>query len=304
MTIQAQTYLDPSLRIDLRVNDLLSKMTVEEKIGQMMQVDVSGVTGKMNDIINYGFGSILSGGDSDPGTGSDPLSYRTLHDTLQNYALKNRLHIPMIYGIDAVHGHSNVVGATIFPHNIGLGCTRDSALIEKAARITAIEMSATGIRWNFAPMIGVPQNERWGRFYEGFGETPEMAQLGAIQVKGLQGDSLSGQTSVLACAKHFLGDGGTANGIDQGNVVADETIIRKTHLPAYLTALKYQTGSIMVSFSSINGEKMHGNKYWLTDVLKTELGFKGFLVSDWAAIDQLGPDFTSDVEKSINAGLD
>ncbi len=302
--MNAQIYLDPNATVEQRVNDLLSKMTVDEKIGQMMQPDISALTGKLNDIPLYGFGSILSGGDSDPGTGSSALNYRSLHDTLQKYSLQSRLKIPMIYGIDAVHGHSNVVGATIFPHNIGLGCTRDSALIEKAAHVTAVEMSATGIRWNFAPMIGVPQDERWGRFYEGFGETPELAQLGAVQVKGLQLDSLSDSTSVLACAKHFLGDGGTQNGIDQGNVIADEATVRKIHLPSYLTALKYQTGSIMVSFSSINGLKMHGSKHWLTDVLKTELGFKGFLVSDWGGVDQLGADYTNAVEMSINAGMD
>lgn len=282
----------------------MSRMTLDEKIGQMMQADLSAISGKLDDITIYRLGSILSGGDADPAAGNSAMSWRAIHDTVQSHALKTLLKIPMIYGIDAVHGHSNVYGATIFPHNIGLGCTRDSALIRHAARVTAEEMAATGIRWNFGPMVGAPRDIRWGRTYEGFGETPELARLGAVQVLGLQGDSLNSPTSVLACSKHFLADGGTAGGVDQGNTVGDEATIRNIHLPGYISSLQYGVGSIMVSFSSINGEKMHGSKHWLTDVLKTELGFKGFLVSDWAAIDQLGADYTHDVETSINAGID
>jgi len=302
--LQAQDYINPSLPLHQRVADLLGRMTLDEKIGQMMQVDLSALRGRMSDVSAYGFGSVLSGGDSDPPTGNSALSWSTTCNSVQSHALATRLKIPVIYGIDAVHGHSNVYGATIFPHNIDLGCTRDPALIEQAARITAVEMAATGIRWNFAPMIGVPRDIRWGRTYEGFGETPELAQLGSVQVRGLQGESLSSPTSVLACAKHFLADGGTQDGKNAGNAVGDETLIRKIHLPGYLSALKYGVGSIMVSYSSINGEKMHGSKHWLTDVLKGELGFGGFLVSDWGGIDQLGPDYTQDVERSINAGID
>ena len=186
--------------------------------------------------------------------------------------------IPLIYGIDAVHGHNNIDGAVIFPHNIGLGATRSPQLVEAAARVTAEEMSGTGINWAFAPCIAVAQNPRWGRTYESFGQSPELAELLApAAVRGLQGKNLADPTSVVACAKHFLGDGGTTNGKDQGNTEIDEATLRKIHLPGYVAAIKAGVGSIMVSYSSWNGQKMHGNKHLLTDVLKGELGFQGFL---------------------------
>ena len=221
-------------------------------------------------------------------------------------ALKTRLKIPLIYGIDAVHGHNNIDGAVIFPHHVGMGATHDPALITRAEQVTAAEVAGTGIRWAFAPCIAVPQDERWGRTYEGYSDDPALvAVLGAAAVKGFQGDSLSSDPlTVLACAKHFIGDGGTHNGIDQGDTECDEATLRKLYLLPYAAAIKAGVGSIMVSYSSWNGQKMHGNKYLLTDVLKGELGFQGFLVSDWAAIDQITPDYKADVEKSINAGLD
>jgi beta-glucosidase len=198
-----------------------------------------------------------------------------------------------------------VDGAVIFPHNIGLGATRNPALVEQAEHITALEVAGTGIRWAFGPCIAVAQNERWGRTYESFGNSPDLvSELGAAAVRGFQGKKLSDPTSVLACAKHFIGDGGTKDGVDQGNDVCDEATIRKLYLPPYQAAIKAGVGSIMVSYSSWNGKKMHANKYLLTDVLKGELGFQGFLVSDWAAIDQISPDYKNDVETSINAGLD
>ena len=212
----------------------------------------------------------------------------------------------MLYGIDAVHGHNNIDGAVIFPHHIGMGATHDPKLVERAERVTAEEVAGTGIRWAFAPCITVPQDERWGRTYEGYSDnTALVSELGAAAVRGFQGEKLSAEpASVLACAKHFIGDGGTTNGIDQGNTIYDEATLRKLFLPPYVAAIKAGVGSIMVSYSSWNGAKMHGNKYLLTDVLKGELGFKGFLVSDWAAIDQLSPDYKNDIEQSINAGLD
>jgi beta-glucosidase len=286
-----------------QVDSLLSIMTLDEKIGQMTQVDLYALS-DTSDITKYFLGSVLSGGDSDP-SNITAEGWADTYDHLQSYALKTRLKIPIIYGIDAVHGHNNVLGAVIFPHNIGLGCTRDPKLVEEAARVTAEEIAATGIDWAFAPCVAVARNERWGRTYESFGETPELvSEMGAAQVKGFQTDNLAGPTSILACAKHYLGDGGTTNGKDQGNTQCDEQTLRKLFLPPYEAAIKAGVGSIMVSYSSWNGEKMSENKYLLTDVLKKELGFRGFLVSDWAAIDQLGPDYKSDVEKSINAGLD
>jgi beta-glucosidase len=290
---------------DRKVDALLSKMTLDEKIGQMLQVDMNGLENK-SDVQKYYLGSVLSGGDSDPSPDNSPANWLKAVNEYESWALKTRLKIPLIYGIDAVHGHNNVNGAVIFPHNIGLGATHNPKLVQQAEHITAQEVAGTGIRWAFAPCIAVAQDERWGRTYESFGESPELVSaLGAAAVKGFQGNQLSpASASVLDCAKHFAGDGGTRNGVDQGNTVCDEATFRKLFLPPYRAAIKSGVGSIMVSYSSWNGVKMHGNKYLLTDVLKNELGFQGFLVSDWAAIDQLSPDYKKDIEDSINAGLD
>jgi beta-glucosidase len=290
---------------DRQVDTLLAQMTLDEKIGQMVQVD-SGALTNAADVRKYFLGSVLSGGNSDPATGNTARDWLDLVTGFQNQALQTRLKIPLIYGIDAVHGHNNVEGAVIFPHHIGLGATHDPKLIERAEQVTAREVAGTGIRWAFAPCVTVPQDERWGRTYEGFGDHPGLvSDLGFAAVHGLQGPKLSADpVSVLACAKHFIGDGGTTNGIDQGDTVCDEAALRKLYLPPYRAAIKAGVGSIMVSYSSWNGAKMHGNQYLLNGVLKGELGFRGFLVSDWAAIDQLSPDYKHDIEQSINAGLD
>jgi beta-glucosidase len=292
----------PSPRAQAKAREMLSRMTLDEKIGQMVQVDLNGLKDAAN-IQKYALGSMLSGGDSDPAD----ITARGWFDACsayQKWALKTRLQIPLIYGIDAVHGHNNVDGAVVFPHNIGLGATRDPRLIEKAARATAEEVTGTSIHWAFAPCVAVAQDERWGRTYESFGENPDLvAQLGAAAVTGFQ-TRLPHGGSVLSCTKHYIGDGGTQNGVDQGNTVCDEATLRRLYLPPYIAAIKAGTESIMVSYNSWNGEKMHGQKHLLTDILKGELGFKGFLISDYAAIDQLGPDYKTDIEKSINAGLD
>jgi len=290
-------------KTDKKVDSLLSIMTLDEKIGQMTQVDMDALD-DLNDIKTLALGSMLSGGNSEPKDIS-PEGWAKVYDNYQSYAMQSRLKIPIIYGIDGVHGHNNVTGAVIFPHNIGLGATNNPALVKEASHIIAEEIAGTGIDWTFAPCIAVPRNEKWGRTYEGFGETPEITKvMSKASVEGFQGKKLSDGTSILACAKHFAGDGGTTNGKDQGNTQCDEKTFRKLFLPGYAEAIKAGVGSIMVSYSSWNGEKMHANKYLLTDVLKKELGFKGFLVSDWAAIDQISPDFKKDVELSINAGLD
>jgi len=290
---------------DDRVNALLSQMTLDEKIGQMVQVDMDGLADKA-DVQKYFLGSVLSGGGSDPSPDNSAASWLKSVTGYESEALKTRLKIPLIYGVDAVHGHNNVLNAVIFPHNIGLGAAHNMKLVEAAEHITALEVAGTGIRWAFAPCIAVAQDERWGRTYESFGQsTGLVSMLGAAAVKGFQGNQLSSASdSVLACAKHFIGDGGTTNGIDQGNMICDEATLRKLYLPPYRAAIKAGVGSIMVSYSSWNGKKMHANKYLLTDVLKNELGFQGFLVSDWAAIDQISPDYKKDIEDSINAGLD
>ncbi len=289
---------------DQQVDALLARMTLEEKIGQMTQVDSQAIK-DMADIQRYFLGSVLSGGGSDPSPDNSAASWLKLSTDVQSWALKTRLKIPLIYGIDAVHGHNNVEGAVIFPHHVGMGATRNPALVERAARVTAEEVAGTGIRWGFAPCVAIARNERWGRTYESFGESTELvSELGAAEVSGLQGGQAGDSTSVLACAKHFLADGGTKDGVDRGNAICDEATLRKIYLPPYVAAIKAGVGSIMVSYSSWNGRKMHGNRYLLTDVLKDELGFKGFLVSDWAAIDEMSDDYRHDIEASINAGLD
>lgn len=300
---EAEIYKNPKYSIDERVNDLLSRMTLSEKIGQMIQID-RGFLEKESDIKEYFIGSILSGGGSSP-MPNDPSVWADMVDNFQQQAVNTRLGIPLIYGIDAVHGHNNVHGTVIFPHNIGMGCTRNPELVQQAARVTAKEVAGTGIHWTFSPCIAVVRNERWGRTYEGFGETPELAEMMAkAAVRGYQGNDLSDNTSILACAKHYLGDGGTTDGHDQGNTEVDEATMRRLYLPGYISAVNAGVGSIMVSYNSWNGEKMHGNQYWLTTVLKEELSFEGFLVSDWSGIDQLPGDFASDIETAVNAGID
>jgi beta-glucosidase len=290
---------------DRQVDALLAQMTLDEKIGQMVQVDSSALKDKA-DVQKYFLGSVLSGGSSDPAAGNTAQDWLNFVTEFQSQALQTRLKIPLLYGIDAVHGHNNINGAVIFPHHIGMGATHDPKLVERAERVTAEEVAGTGIRWAFAPCITVPQDANWGRTYEGYSDNPALvSELGVAATIGFQGKKLSaGPSSVLACAKHFIGDGGTTNGIDQGNTVCDEATLRKLYLPPYRAAIKAGVGSIMVSYNSWNGQKMHGNKYLLTDVLKGELGFRGFLVSDWAAIDQISPDYKHAIEQSINAGLD
>ena len=204
-------YKNSELPIMDRVRDLMTYMTIEEKVGQMTQVERQFLDGDDN-ISKYFLGSLLSGGGSAPAK-NFPRSWADMYDRFQKVSLSTRLGIPIIYGIDAVHGHSNVVGATIFPHHIGLGCTNNQKIVEEVYRATAIEVAATGIDWNFAPCLAVPRDERWGRTYEGFGETPEIVKsMAAAAVIGLQTDKLNNQTSILATAKHFLGDGGTTWG--------------------------------------------------------------------------------------------
>jgi len=287
---------------EAQAESLVSRMTLDEKIGQMVQVDLGALKDK-EDIRKYFLGSMLSGGNSDPSDNLPATWLQTVHE-FEALALKTRLGIPLIYGIDAVHGHNNIDGAVIFPHNIGMGATRDPKLAGEEARVTAEEIAGTGIHWAFGPCIAVAQDIRWGRTYESFSDSPDLvSELGAAEVRGFQTPVANGFT-VMACAKHFLADGGTQNGTDQGNTVCDEATLRRLFLAPYRAVNEAGAKSIMVSYSSWNGAKMHGNKHLLTDVLKGELGFNGFLVSDWAAIDQLSPDYKNDIKKAVNAGLD
>src|ERR1017187_3149552 len=296
---------------DAQIKPLLASMTLEEKVGQMTQPDQDFIK-DLSDIENLSLGSVLSGGSSDPKEGNSLKAWTDLIDRIQQHTQKSRLKIPLLYGVDAVHGHSNLLNAVIFPHNIGLGCTRNPALIEKVERVTAEEVRATGIQWAFAPCVTVPQDARWGRTYEGFSEDPELVkELAGPAVRGLQGADLANPLSVLACAKHYAGDGGTAfgsarggKGLDQGDTRVDEATLRKIHLPGYVTAIQAGVGTIMPSYNSWNGVKCSASKRLLTEILKQELGFEGFLISDYNAIDQLARDYKEAIGISINAGMD
>jgi beta-glucosidase len=316
---------------DEEARTLMAKMTLAEKVGQMTQPDWKALKDR-NDIGGLFLGSVLCGGSSDPDSGNTLKDWKGLYEEAQKHALGTRLAIPLLFGIDAVHGHNNVLGAVVFPHNIGLGCTRDPGLIERIGQVTARETRATGIQWTFAPCVTVPQDIRWGRTYEGFSEDPAVAaMLGQASVRGLQGERLSEREHVLACAKHFVGDGGTAyrsavgNGLlDQGDTRVDEATLRAIHMAGYPAAINAGVGTIMPSYSSWNGVKCTGNKYLLTHILKDELGFAGFVISDYNAIDQLVPpasegvllasnnasgqvatsDYKKCVEIAINAGVD
>ncbi len=314
---------------DAEIKALVSGMTLPEKVGQMTQPNVKAIK-DFSDIENLFLGSILSGGSSDPEGGNTMRDWAGLYRSCQQRTAKTRLRIPLLYGIDAVHGHNNVAGAVIFPHNIGLGCTRDPELVRRIAGVTAREMCATGIRWTFAPTIAVPRDIRWGRTYEGFSEDPALvSRLGTAAVTGLQGDDLSDPRSVAGCAKHFVADGGTEFGssaggmLDQGDARLDLKTLRDIHMAGYPAAIDAGVATVMPSFSSWNGVKCSGSRELLTDILKEELGFKGFVISDYNAIDQLVPaaggaasasnnasgqvttsDYKKCVEISINAGMD
>jgi beta-glucosidase len=301
----------PLSSFDPQVKKLLARMTLDEKIGQMTQPEQSALEDPA-DVENYFVGSLLSGGDSDPKEGNSLQAWTDLYDRLQKHTEKTRLKIPILYGIDAVHGHNNVLGAVIFPQNVGLGCTRDAALVEKVERVTADEIRATGIQWAFAPCVTVPQDIRWGRTYEGYSEDPALVrELGAAAVRGFQGLDLSDPLAVVACAKHYVGDGGTAwgtgnggHGLDQGDTRVDEATLRRIHLQGYISAIQAGVGTIMPSYSSWNGVKCSASKELMTDILKKGLGFQGFLISDYNAIDQISPNYKDDIRISINAGMD
>ena len=314
-TAQAESKQAIFMAFDAPAKAVLAQMTLAEKVGQMCQPDQAFLKDP-SDIEKYFLGSLLSGGGSGPKNKADYTlkGWTDMVDGYQQHALKTRLAIPLLYGVDALHGHNNIPGAVIFPHNIGLGCAHDPKLVEHITRITAEEVRATGINWAFAPCVTVPQDERWGRTYEGFSESPDMVKvLGAAAVRGLQGSKLNDPGSVVACAKHFVGDGGTAYGsalpkdgrwLDQGDTRCDEATLRRKHLQGYITTVNAGVATIMPSYSSWNGIKCSANRHLLTEILKQELGFQGFLISDYNALDQIDPNFKKSLEISINAGMD
>jgi beta-glucosidase len=310
-------YKDASQPVEKRVEDLLARMTLDEKIGQMIQIEHPYIAPA--DASKYFIGSVLTGGNG--ASDNSPEAWRKLVEGYLAEALKTRLGIPLLYGVDATHGHAHIFGATVFPQEVGLGATRDTALVEQIGQATAEEMAATSIRWNFAPYVAVPQDIRWGRTYENFSENTELVtQMGVASLNGMQSfdgmPDLSNPLAVLATPKAFLGDGGTTwgttahnfwnhgFGLDQGDTRVDEATVRALFLPPYKAAVDAGALSIMVSYSSWNGTKMHAQKYLLTDVLKGELGFKGFLISDFLGMDQASFYYYDAMVTSINAGLD
>ncbi|MFI0902047.1 glycoside hydrolase family 3 protein [Streptomyces sioyaensis] len=320
---QKAPYLNPGLPVEQRVSDLLGRMTLQEKAGQMTQAERAAVDEDQSKITSLGLGSLLSGGGSAP-TPNTPKAWADMIDGYQKHALAMRLHIPLLYGIDSVHGHGNLVGATVFPHNIALGAARDPALVREAAHLTATETRATGPQWAFAPCLCVARDDRWGRTYESFGEDPRLVTEMETAIDGLQGTDpkdLARRDRVLATAKHYAGDGDTTYGtsttgtykIDQGVTITDRERFRKTDLAPYIPAVQqHRVGSIMPSYSSVdwtedgvgNPVKMHANKELLTDDLKQKIGFQGFLISDWEAIHQIPGDYATQVHTAVNAGVD
>ncbi|MGW1127277.1 glycoside hydrolase family 3 protein [Streptomyces sp. NPDC002526] len=314
-------YQNAKLPVKQRVADLLSRMSLAEKAGQMTQAERNAVA-VQGDIATYDLGSLLSGGGSVPSPNT-PEAWAKMIDGFQLRAQATRFQIPLIYGVDAVHGHNNLVGSTIMPHNVGLGATRDPKLAEKTGAVTASEVRATGVPWDFAPCLCVSRDERWGRSYEAYGEDPALVKSLETVIQGMQGapsgKDLDRNDKVLASAKHFVADGGTEYGssttgsytTDQGVTKVTRQELEAVHLAPFEDAVKRGVGTVMPSYSSLDiiGDdkgpvKMHGDAEMINGVLKDRMGFEGFVISDYKAIDQLPGDYASDVRTSINAGLD
>ncbi|KAL6130235.1 hypothetical protein ACLB2K_068616 [Fragaria x ananassa] len=309
-------YKDPNQQPAARVADLVARMTLQEKIGQMVQIDRS--VANFDTMKTYFIGSVLSGGGSAPLPEASAEDWVNMINGFQKGSLASRLGIPMIYGIDAVHGHNNVYNATIFPHNIGLGATRDPELAKRIGSATALEVRATGIPYAFAPCIAVCRDPRWGRCYESYSEDHRIVQAMTEIIPGLQGDIpansrkgfpyVGGNKKVAACAKHFVGDGGTIRGINENNTITDRHDLLSIHMPAYSDSIIKGVSTVMISYSSWNGEKMHANRDLVTGFLKDTLKFKGFVISDWEGIDRITSpphsNYTYSVQASILAGID
>ncbi|CAN1251672.1 Beta-glucosidase BoGH3B [Linum perenne] len=309
-------YKDPKQPVGARIKDLLKRMTVEEKIGQMVQVD--RLVASPDVMKKYFLGSVLSGGGSVPAPKATAEAWVNMVNGLQKGALSTRLGIPMIYGIDAVHGHNNVYKATIFPHNVGLGVTRDPQLIKKIGDATAKEVRATGIPYAFAPCIAVCRDPRWGRCYESYSEDHTIVQKMTEIIPGLQGDLpansrkgvpfVDNRTKVAACAKHYVGDGGTTKGINENNTVVSSNGLMSIHMPAYFNSIAKGVATVMVSYSSWNGKKMHANKELVTGFLKDKMKFRGFVISDWQGVDRITSpphvNYSSSITAGVSAGID
>ncbi|KAL7597189.1 hypothetical protein Lser_V15G28596 [Lactuca serriola] len=309
-------YKDPKQPLNIRIKDLMKRMTLEEKIGQMTQIERTVASADV--MQKYFIGSVLSGGGSVPAKEASPETWINMVNEFQKGSLATRLGIPMIYGIDAVHGNNNVYNATIFPHNVGLGVTRDPVLIKKIGVATALEVRATGINYAFAPCIAVCRDPRWGRCFESYSEDPAIVRQMTELIPGLQGDIpandrkgvpfVGGQKNVAACAKHYVGDGGTTKGINENNTVINRHGLFSIHMPAYYDSVLKGVSTIMISYSSVNGVRMHGDHELVTNFLKNTVKFRGFVISDWQGIDRITDpphaNYTFSILKSVEAGLD
>ncbi|KAG9157164.1 hypothetical protein Leryth_004842 [Lithospermum erythrorhizon] len=309
-------YKDQNAPIEDRLKDLLSRMTLEEKLGQITQIERSVASPSV--IKNLSIGSVLSVGGSGPFENATSADWAEMVDTYQKAALESRLGIPLLYGTDAVHGNNNVYGATIFPHNVGLGATRDEDLVRRIGEATAIEVRASGMNYTFAPCVAVCRDPRWGRCYESFGEDTVLVRKMASIISGLQGQPPPGHTkgypfldrrnNVVACAKHFVGDGGTEAGLNEGNALLSYEDLERTHMAPYIDCLSQGVCTIMASYSSWNDVPLHASQFLLTQVLKEKLGFKGFIISDSEGLDRLskphGSNYRQSVLTAINAGID
>ncbi|KAL8095053.1 hypothetical protein AgCh_036505 [Apium graveolens] len=309
-------YKDPKVAVNVRIRDLMNRMTLEEKIGQMVQIDRTVASNKV--MKKYLIGSVLSGGGSVPAEKASAATWVDMVNDYQKGSLSTRLGIPMIYGIDAVHGHNNVYGATVFPHNVGLGSTRDPALVKRIGAATALEVRATGIPYVFAPCIAVCRDPRWGRCFESYSEDHKIVQAMTEIIPGLQGDIpansrkgvpfVGGKQKVAACAKHYLGDGGTNKGINENNTIISANGLFSIHMPAYYNSVIKGVATVMISYSSWNGIKMHSNRQLITGFLKNRMKFRGFVISDWQGIDRMTTpehaNYTWSIITGVNAGID
>ncbi|MFT4724216.1 MAG: beta-glucosidase, partial [Colwellia sp.] len=308
---QLESDVKKDTQVEQRVANFLAEMTLQQKVAQMIQPEIRDIT--LEDMRTYGFGSYLNGGGGFPNNNkhSTPADWVLLAEKMYQASVDDSLDgstIPTMWGTDAVHGHNNVIGATLFPHNIGLGAANNPTLIEKIAEITATEVMVTGIDWVFAPTVAVVRDDRWGRTYEGYSEDPEIVRLYAASVvKGLQGHAnkdFLGDKRVISTIKHFIGDGGTQGGDDQGENIASEQELFTVHAQGYVGGLTAGAQSVMASFNSWHGDKVHGHKYLLTDVLKNRMGFDGFVVGDWNGHGQVKGCIKENCAQAVNAGLD
>ncbi|KAJ4884606.1 Glycosyl hydrolase family protein [Raphanus sativus] len=309
-------YKNPYAPVETRVKDLLSRMTLPEKIGQMTLIERSVASPAV--ITGFSIGSVLNAaGGSWPFEDAKCSDWADMIDGFQRSALTSRLGIPIIYGIDAVHGNNDVYGATIFPHNIGLGATRDADLVRRIGVATALEVKACGAHWAFAPCVAAVRDPRWGRCYESYGEVAKIISEMTSVVSGLQGEPpeqhpngypfVAGRKNVVACAKHFVGDGGTDKGINEGNTILSYENLERIHIAPYKKCIAQGVSTVMATYSSWNGDKLHSHYFLLTEVLKQKLGFKGYVVSDWEGLDRLSPPvsgYRNCVKVAINAGID